>query len=151
VTLGAPSEAARDADTLALLRWGLEQFHRVRVLRPDKELARIDVDYRDEDAAVGAARPVTLVLRRGEKAETVLDAPDELEGPLDEGERVGWVEVKRAGETVRRVGLVTLTDVEGASFLRKIARTLGTLLIVAILLGIVLAVIVAVSRRRGNR
>ena len=34
VTLGAPSEAARDADTLALLRWGLEQFHRVRVLRP---------------------------------------------------------------------------------------------------------------------
>ena len=33
-TLGAPSEAARDADTLALLRWGLEQFHRVRVLRP---------------------------------------------------------------------------------------------------------------------
>ena len=53
VTLGAPSEAARDADTLALLRWGLEQFHRVRVLRPGKELARLDVDYRDEDAGGG--------------------------------------------------------------------------------------------------
>ncbi len=151
VTLGAPSEAARDADTLALLRWGLEQFHRVRVVRPGKSLAEIDVDYQDDDAAVGAAQPVTLVLRRGEKAEPVLDAPDELEGPLAKGERVGWVEVRRAGETVRRVGLVTLTDVEGASFLRKVAGTLGTLLIVVIVLGIVLAVIVAVNRRRRNR
>ena len=150
VTLGAPSEAARDADTLALLRWGLEQFRRVRVLRPGKVLARIDVDYRDEDAEVGAGRPVVLVLRRGEKAKTVLDAPDELDGPLAEGERVGWVEVQRGERTVRRVALVTLAEVEGAGLVRKVARTLGTLLIVAIVLGIVLAVILAMRRRRGN-
>ena len=149
VTLGAPSEAARDADTLALLRWGLEQFHRVRVLRPGKVLERIDVNYRDEDAEVGAARPVTLVLRRGERIETVLDAPDELDGPLAKGERVGSVAVVRKGETVRRVPLVTLDDVEGASFARKVVRTLGTLLIVAIVVGIFLAVLVAVRRRRG--
>ena len=149
VTLGAPSEAARDADTLALLRWGLEQFHRVRVLRPGKVLERIDVNYRDEDAEVGAARPVTLVLRRGERTETVLDAPDELDGPLAKGERVGSVAVVRKGETVRRVPLVTLDDVEGASFARKVVRTLGTLLIVAIVVGIFLAVLVAVRRRRG--
>jgi serine-type D-Ala-D-Ala carboxypeptidase (penicillin-binding protein 5/6) len=147
-TLGAPSEAARDADTLALLRWGLEQFHRVRVLRPGKVLEEIDVNYRDEDAAVGAGRPVTLVLRRGDRAKTVVDAPDELDGPIAKGERVGWVEVERDGETVRRVPLVTLDDVEGASLVRKVVRTLGTLLIVAILLGIFLAVLVAVRRRR---
>ena len=148
-TLGAPSEAARDADTLALLRWGLEQFHRVRVLRPGKVLEQIDVNYRDEDAEVGAARPVTLVMRRGERAQTVVDAPDELDGPLAKGERVGWVEVERDGETVRRVPVVTLDDVEGASFARKVVRTLGTLLIVAILLGIFFAVIFAIRRRRG--
>ena len=148
-TLGAPSEAARDADTLALLRWGLEQFHRVRVLRRGKVLERIDVNYRDEDAEVGAARPVTLVLRRGERAQTVVDAPDELDGPLAKGERVGWVEVERDGETVRRVPVVTLDDVEGASVARKVVRTLGTLLIVAIVVGIFLAVLVAVRRRRG--
>ena len=151
VTLGAPSEAARDADTLALLRWGLEQFKRVRVVRPDRVLARIDVNHRDEDAAVGAAEPVTLVLRRGEKTETVVDAPEELDGPLSTGERVGWVEVRRNGRMVRRVGLVTLADVEGASFLRKAVRALGTLLIVVIVLGIVLVVVMAVRRRRGNR
>ena len=151
VTLGAPSETARAADTLALLRWGLEQFHRVRVLRPGKVLARIDVAYRDEDAEVGAARPVTLVLRRGERTSTVVDAPEEVDGPLAAGERVGWVEVQRRGRTVRRVALVTLGDIEGASFLRKAVRTLGTLLIVVIVLGIVLLVIVAVHRRRGDR
>ena len=148
-TLGAPSEAARDADTLALLRWGLEQFHRVRVLRPGKMLEQIDVNYRDEDAEVGAARPVTLVLRRGERAKTVVDAPEELDGPLAKGERVGWVEVERQGKSVRRVPLVTLSDVEGASFARKVVRTLGTLLIVLIVVGIFLAVLVAVRRRRG--
>jgi D-alanyl-D-alanine carboxypeptidase (penicillin-binding protein 5/6) len=150
VTLGAPSESAREADTLALLRWGLEQFHRERVLRPGRKLAQVDVKYRDEDAKLGAARPVTIVVREGQRVSTVLDAPDELEGPLPKGERVGWVEVKRAGETVRRVGLVTLGEVEGASFLRKVVRALGTLLIVGILLGIVLLLIVAVLRRRGK-
>jgi D-alanyl-D-alanine carboxypeptidase (penicillin-binding protein 5/6) len=150
VTLGAPSEAARDADTLALLRWGLEQFHRVRVLRPGRTLARVDVSYRDEDAELGAERPLTLVLRRGERTNTVVDAPDELDGPLSAGERVGTVEVVRGGEVARRVPLVTLHEVPGASFPRKVLRTLGTVLIVLIVVGIVLLVVVAVGRRRGN-
>jgi serine-type D-Ala-D-Ala carboxypeptidase (penicillin-binding protein 5/6) len=150
VTLGAPSESARAADTLALLRWGLEQFHRVRVLRPGRALARVDVSYRDEDAELGAARPATLVLRRGERTNTVVDAPDELDGPLSAGERVGTVEVMRGGEVARRVALVTLHEVPGASFPRKVVRTFGTALIVLIVLGIVLLVVVAVGRRRGN-
>jgi D-alanyl-D-alanine carboxypeptidase (penicillin-binding protein 5/6) len=150
VTLGAPSEAARDADTLALLRWGLEQFRRVRVLRPGRALARIDVSYRDEDAEVGAGRGVTLVLRRGQRARPVLDAPDELDGPLDAGERVGWVEVQRGGETIRRVPLVTLGAVEGASFLDKLFSGAGGL-IVLIVLGIVIAVIMVRGWRGGTR
>jgi D-alanyl-D-alanine carboxypeptidase (penicillin-binding protein 5/6) len=151
VTLGAPSEAARNADTLALLRWGLEQFHRVRVLRRGRVLARVDVNYRDEDAELGAAHPVSLVVRRDERVDTVLQAPDEIDGPLAKGERVGWIEVTREGKTVRRVGLVTLADVEGASFLRKVIRTVGTLLIVVVVVGIFFAVMVAVRRRRGKR
>lgn len=151
VTLGAPSEAARDADTLALLRWGLGEFRRVRILRSGRALERIDVKYRDDDAAVGPARAMTLVVRRGERVRTVLDAPDELEGPLDEGERVGWVEVTREGETVRRVGLVTLRRVEGADILRRLTSGIGGPLTALIVLGIVLIAVLAVSRRRGTR
>ena len=147
VTMGAPSEAARDADTLALLRWGLEQFHRVQVVRPRRPLARLDVDGRDETAAVGAARAVTLVLREGQQASTAVDAPDELEGPLPAGERVGWVDVRQRGRTVRRVPLVTLAEVEGASWVRKLTRGTAGLLTVVLVLGIVLAAMLVISRR----
>ncbi len=151
VTLGAPSQAARDADTLALLRWGLEQFRRVRVLRPGKVLDTLDVSHRDEDAEVGAERGVTLVLRRGERTKTVIDAPEELDGPLAAGKRVGTVIVRRGDETVRRVALVTLGEVEGASFLDKLFSGVGGVLIVVAVLGIVLAVIVVRGPRRGTR
>jgi D-alanyl-D-alanine carboxypeptidase (penicillin-binding protein 5/6) len=151
VTMGAPSEAARDADTLALLRWGLEQFRRVRVVRPGKRLAQLDVRWHDGQAAVGAARPVTLLLRSGQRISTVVDAPDELEGPLDAGERVGWFDVRRGGRTVRRVPLVTLAEVEGASFPRKVVRSGGGALTALALLGIVVAAMLVVRRRRRQR
>jgi D-alanyl-D-alanine carboxypeptidase (penicillin-binding protein 5/6) len=150
VTMGAPSEAARDADTLALLRWGLEQFRRVRVLRPGRVLDRIAVEHRDEEVAVVAGRPVTLVVRRGERIRRVLDAPDELEGPLDEGERVGWVELTRDGAPVRRVPLVTGERVKGAGFLRKVPGGPGGALTVLIVLGILVSSMLAVRRRRGR-
>ena len=39
VVLGEPSEGARDADTLALLRWGIDQYRRVTILRPGRTVA----------------------------------------------------------------------------------------------------------------
>ena len=69
VVLGEPSEAARDADTVALLRWGLGRFHRVRALDPARPLARADVEYREERAALhGEARRHRARARRREAA-----------------------------------------------------------------------------------
>ena len=76
--------------------------------------------------------------------------PLELEFPVDFPRRELGVEVEREGKTVRRVPLVTLGEVEGASFPRKVVRTLGTLLIVAIVLGILFLVTAAVRRKRGK-
>ncbi|HYH57975.1 MAG TPA: D-alanyl-D-alanine carboxypeptidase family protein [Thermoleophilaceae bacterium] len=148
VTLGAPSESARDADTLALLRWGLEQFRRARVLRRGRVLARVDVEHRDEQVELGAARPVRLVLRRGERVRTSVDAPTELEGPLPAGEPVGWVEVRRGGETVRRVRLVTLAKIEDPGFIRKLGGGIGPVLTGVTVLGIVLLAMLGMRRRR---
>jgi D-alanyl-D-alanine carboxypeptidase (penicillin-binding protein 5/6) len=151
VTLGAPSESARDADTLALLRWGLEQFSRRRVVAARRPLAKLDVRWRDDEVEVGAERPVRLLLRRGQRTSTLVDAPDELEGPLDAGERVGWVYVRRGGKPVRRVALVTLGEVEGASFARRLVGGIGGLLTLGALLGIVVAAMLVVRRRRRPR
>lgn len=82
-------------------------------------------------------------LRDGERVRRRVRAPDELEGPLRAGERVGTVTVLVDGEPVRRLALVTAADVPGAGTLRVLLSVLGVpltvLLVLAILLGAALA------------
>jgi serine-type D-Ala-D-Ala carboxypeptidase (penicillin-binding protein 5/6) len=139
VVMGEPSEAARDADTLRLLRWGLARFHRVRVLDERRTMARADVEYFDERAALVPGRDAVLTLRDGERVRRRVNAPQELEGPLPAGERVGSVSVVVEGRQIRTVPLVTAAEVPGAGTARVLLTVLGVpltvLLIAAILLG----------------
>jgi serine-type D-Ala-D-Ala carboxypeptidase (penicillin-binding protein 5/6) len=125
VVLGEPGEAARDADTLALLRWGLRRFRREQVLDPERVLARSDVKYRDERAPLVPRNPLVLTVRSGERIKRRVVAPDELKGPLEAGARVGTVTVVRDGKPVRRIALVTAGEVPGAGPLRVISSPLG--------------------------
>jgi D-alanyl-D-alanine carboxypeptidase (penicillin-binding protein 5/6) len=148
VVLGEPSEAARDADTLTLLRWGLGRFSRVRVLDRSRALARSDIEYRDEDARLVPRRGVVLTLRDGQRLRRRVNAPDELEGPLAAGAAVGSVTVLVDGRPVRRVALVTAADVPGAGTLRVLVSVLGVPLTVLIALTILVAPILALRRVR---
>jgi D-alanyl-D-alanine carboxypeptidase (penicillin-binding protein 5/6) len=126
VVLGAPSEAARDADSLALLRWGVAEFRRVKAVRAGKRYARASVRWHDDEKVdLVAARDVTLSVRRGDSVTRRVDAPDEVEGPLAKGSRVGAVRVVHDGKVVRTVPLVTASPVEGAGLLRRAASSLG--------------------------
>jgi D-alanyl-D-alanine carboxypeptidase (penicillin-binding protein 5/6) len=125
VVLGEPTEAARDKDTLALLRWGIRQFRRQTVLDPARVLARPDVKYRDEHAALVARTPLVLTVRKGQRVRRVVHAPGEVEGPLPEGASVGSVSVAVDGEPARRVALVTAGRVPGAGVLRVVVSSLG--------------------------
>jgi D-alanyl-D-alanine carboxypeptidase (penicillin-binding protein 5/6) len=142
VVMGEPSEAARDADTLKLLRWGLSRFHRVRVLDRRRPLARADIEYRDERAALVPQRGVVLTLRDGQRVRRVVDSADQVSGPLPAGARAGRVTVLVDGERVRRLPLVTASDVPEAGTLRVLVSVLGVpltvLAVLAILLGLVL-------------
>jgi serine-type D-Ala-D-Ala carboxypeptidase (penicillin-binding protein 5/6) len=151
VVLGEPSEAARDADTLALLRWGLDRFRRVRALDPRRPLARADVDYRDERATLVARRRVRVLLRDGERIARRVDAPEELEGPLPARARVGSVTVLVDGRPVRRVALVTADDVPGAGTLRILTSVLGVPLTLLGGLAILVAALLAIIRIRARR
>ena len=91
VVLGEPSEAARDADTLTLLRWGLGRFHRVPVLDRRRPLATrrtsSTATSRPRSCPPQAAR---VTLRDGRaRARAGCDAPDELDGPARRRAR-GW-------------------------------------------------------------
>jgi D-alanyl-D-alanine carboxypeptidase (penicillin-binding protein 5/6) len=150
VVMGEPSEAARDADTLKLLRWGIGRFRRVRVLDDRRIMARADIEYRDERAEFVPARDAVLTLRVGERVRRRVSAPEEVEGPLEAGSRVGSVTVFVDGERVRRIPLVTAADVPEAGTLRVLTSVLGVpltvVLVIAILLGAALAI--TLSRRR---
>jgi D-alanyl-D-alanine carboxypeptidase (penicillin-binding protein 5/6) len=148
VVLGEPSEAARDADTLALLRWGLGRFHRVRALDPGRPLARADIKYRDERATLVPRRPAVVLIRQGERIGRRVRAPDELEGPLPRGKRVGSVTVLVDGRPVRRVALVTAADVPGAGTLRVLTSVVGVPLTLLAAVAILLAAVLVAMRIR---
>jgi serine-type D-Ala-D-Ala carboxypeptidase (penicillin-binding protein 5/6) len=148
VVMGEPSEAGRDVDTLKLLRWGLGRFHRVRVLDRQRALDRGDIEYRDERVAFVPQRGAVVTLRDGEDVSRVVHAPDEVSGPLAAGERVGFVTVFVDGERVRRVPLVTATDVPKAGTLRVLVSVLGVPLTVLAALAILLGVVLLTLRLR---
>jgi D-alanyl-D-alanine carboxypeptidase (penicillin-binding protein 5/6) len=151
VVMGEPSEAARDSDTLKLLRWGIGRFRRVRVLDDRRTMARADIEYYDERVELVPARDVVLTRRDDERVRRRIRAPEELEGPIDAGARVGTVTVLVDGEHVRRIALVTAADVPAAGTLRVITSVLGVpltvVLVLAILLGAVLAALTLRRRR----
>jgi serine-type D-Ala-D-Ala carboxypeptidase (penicillin-binding protein 5/6) len=148
VVLGEPSEAARDADTLALLRWGLGRFRRVEALDPKRPLARADIEYRDERAALVPRRRAEVLVRAGERIERRVRAPKEVDGPLPAGERVGSVTVLVDGAPVRRVALVTAAEVPGAGTLRVLTSVVGVPLTLLAGLAILVAAVLAAKRIR---
>ena len=156
VVLGTPSESARDADSLALLRWGVEQFRRLRAVVSGRQYALARVRYHDDsEVGVVAARGVRLTTRRGRRVSRRVDAPEELEGPLAKGTRVGTLSVVYDGRVIRRVPLVTATRVKGAGFLRKATASLGgpaPTLALLLLVGVAAALLgLRIRANRGMR
>jgi D-alanyl-D-alanine carboxypeptidase (penicillin-binding protein 5/6) len=150
VVLGAPSEAARDAATLALLRFGLAQYRRVRPVRTGATLATAGVEHFGRDVRLVAARPVAVAVRRDQRLRTVIRAPAEVTGPLPAGARVGSVSVFRDGTRVRTVALVTAARVPEAGFVRKVWSAVWRPLVLLIGLGIA-AWLITRRRRRMPR
>jgi len=151
--LGEPTEAARNADTLALLRYGLSRYRRSTVLREGQGVRTAKLRYRDERVRLVAADTVRRVLRRGERAQArVVRAPTELDGPLPAGAEVGTIEVRVRGRVVQRVPLVTAAAVPEASVADRVisvlSRPLSVLLLVLL---IACTVILALLRRRVVR
>jgi D-alanyl-D-alanine carboxypeptidase (penicillin-binding protein 5/6) len=148
VVMGEPSEAARDAESLALLRWGLGRFHRVRPVRRGRALRRVAVEHFDDRrVALEATRTVSLSVRRGARVRTRIDAPDELSGPLPAGHRVGTATVLVRGRVVARVPLVTASSVPEAGFTRRVGGGFGW----AVALVLLVAAALAAIRLRGMK
>jgi D-alanyl-D-alanine carboxypeptidase (penicillin-binding protein 5/6) len=146
VVLGEPTEGARNSETLALLRWGLSRFQRVRVLDPRRMVAQADIEYHDDSARLVPRRGAVITIRQGQRIRRRTNAPDEVKGPLTAGARVGTVTVLLDGSPVRRVALVTADEVPGAGTLRVLLSWLGIPLTLLLLVAIVVAAVLLLLR-----
>ena len=152
VVMGEPSEGARDADTLALLRWGLSRFRRVEPLAPDQVVTSADIKYRDDERAELVPRKAFgVTLRAGQRLRQRVRAPEELEGPVAAGTKVGTVTIVVDGKPVERVDLLTATDVPGAGPLRIVTATLGTGLTLLLLCAIIGLAVLGLWRVKGRK
>jgi serine-type D-Ala-D-Ala carboxypeptidase (penicillin-binding protein 5/6) len=149
VVMGEPGEAARDSDTLALMRYGLSRFRSERVLARGRVLVRPRIEYYgDRRVALVPRSGMIVTARRGQELHRRVRAPAKLEGPLPAGRRVGSVTVLRDGRRVGRVDLVTADAVPGAGALRKLFSGPSLLLVLLVLAGVLGALVLGTLRLR---
>lgn len=146
--LGTDSEAARDANALALLNYGFSDFHRVRPLRRGTTFARLPVAYSSVRATVLVGRSFADVVP--DSAHIVLERrlPSQLRGPLAAGTVVGHVRVLVSGRVVAHVPLVLARRLPAVSTLTKVSQALdGPFTLIFVVLVFVAAVVFLVRRR----
>jgi D-alanyl-D-alanine carboxypeptidase (penicillin-binding protein 5/6) len=150
VVMGEPSEAARDADTLALLRYGLARYRRVLPVAGRARLAVAKVaDQGSARVALVAARPVSLVVRRGERPRVrLVGVPSDVSGPLAAGTPEGGAEVVAGGRVLARVPLVTARAVRAASVGQRLRSWLGRTATVVLLIALLACTVQLVLLRR---
>jgi D-alanyl-D-alanine carboxypeptidase (penicillin-binding protein 5/6) len=150
--LGDPSEGARNADALALLRWAFASFRVATPVAKGAVYARPTVKHRpDERIAVVATRAVRELVRRDVRVRLVVDVPRELEGPLPSGAVVGSAIVRANGRAMARVPLVTRGAVPEVGLLEQLGRRFdgpGSLIVIVALLG---GAVMLLARARGAR
>ena len=153
VVLGAPSESARDEGTLELLDYGFSLYHREAPVRQGERVASPDLKYQGATLPLVARRGVTVGVRRGERVDTSVRAPGEVEGPIERGERLGEVTVSVDGREAGTVPVVAARAADEASFLEQArGRYAGVAILIAIgAAGVILIGLVVIRRARGRR
>jgi D-alanyl-D-alanine carboxypeptidase (penicillin-binding protein 5/6) len=107
VVMGAPTETARDDDTLALLRYGFSLYRRETPVQKGERLAGPTVRGRDDSLPLVAARSVQVTARRGQSVRVRVDAPRDVLGPIPRGRRLGAAVVTVDGEVAGRAPLLS--------------------------------------------
>jgi D-alanyl-D-alanine carboxypeptidase (penicillin-binding protein 5/6) len=157
VVLGARSESARNADTLALLRWGFRQYRRVRAVQRGVAYDTVPIRYRrGAELQLVAAQGLSKVVRRDETlTRRIVDVPAEVDGPVRAGQRIAGIEVLRAAEVIASVPLVAKDAVPAATLAQRtkhrLTRPVTLAVVVAALAGSVLLAGMGIRQRRDPR
>lgn len=123
VVMGEPTGQVRFAEAARLLNWGFNVVRREVMVRAGEDVAQVKVRNGVESAVKGvAAGRVTLFRLPGDAAplERIVQAPPSIQAPVEAGQKVGSVAVRRGGELVGQTDLVAAKTVPRASLLRRL-------------------------------
>jgi len=108
VVIGAPSAEARDDGSLELLEGGFARYRRRVPVRAGQDLADPGIRYAGGELPLRATRAVVAGVYPGQRLDIDVEAPAEVEGPLERGAPLGRVTAvvdgRPAGSTALRAG-----------------------------------------------
>lgn len=104
--LGSPTRAARNADLVELVRWGLSLYRTVEVVSPARAYARAEIGYGREPLELVAAGRVVRPVRVDRAYREVVVAPTTVRVPVAKGDELGTVRVYDGVRLVAAVPLV---------------------------------------------
>jgi serine-type D-Ala-D-Ala carboxypeptidase (penicillin-binding protein 5/6) len=150
--LGAPSEAQRDDESLDLIDYGFSQYRTRRPVAAGQVLATPSIRYSGGELPLRAAHEISAGVRRGQRLQTQVRAPDRVTGPVGRGARLGKVTVLVDGRVAGSAPLFASRSVPKASAFDRL-RSHGLLLaaLLAVVASAILLIVLAIRRREPNR
>ncbi|HEX4745931.1 MAG TPA: hypothetical protein VFU99_03515, partial [Gaiellaceae bacterium] len=118
--LGSDTREARNDALRDLLSFGLGQYRRVQAIDAGRVYATAETGYGQPDVELVAPRSMVRTLRNGTSLVERIVAPASLGLPVEQGARLGRVEVYAGNRLVASSNLVAAEEVADAGLLAKV-------------------------------
>ncbi len=150
--VGTWTDEERFDDSLALLEWGFSQYRQRLPVRREQNLAEPEIRYSGGRLPLRAEHSLEVGIRRGQQLDLRVQAPQEVEGPLQRGAKLGRASVFVDARKVGSVALEASRQVPQASlFDRARATVADNLLPIGIAAFVILMIAVMLLRRLARR
>jgi serine-type D-Ala-D-Ala carboxypeptidase (penicillin-binding protein 5/6) len=124
-TIGAPTEESRFLENLALLEYGFSQYQRRLPVRVGEALSEPEIRYSGGHLPLRAERSLQVGVRQDQRMNLQVRAPQEVEGPIRRGARLGRATVFVDGRKVGTVALRASRSVAEASLFDRARATVA--------------------------
>jgi D-alanyl-D-alanine carboxypeptidase (penicillin-binding protein 5/6) len=152
VVVGAWTDEERFDGNLELLEWGFDQYRGKLPVRAGQDLADPEIRYSGGELPLRAERSLVAGVRKGQKVEVRVSAPEEVEGPLRRGRKLGratvFVAARKVGSVDLRAGRAVA---EASSFDRARAFLADNWIPIALGAFVILMISAMLLRRRARR
>lgn len=153
VAIGAPTDETRFSDNLTLLEYGFSQYRRLLPIRRGQNLAEPEIRWSGGRLPLRAARSLQVGVRRGERIDLRIQAPAEVEGPIERGVRLGAAAVFVEGRRAGAVPLRASRAIPEAGFFDRARATIADnpIPIAIVAFVILMGAVLLLLRRRTRR